>query len=61
MGEEFIMPLFYDIETWKSFVPNIMSEDYRISKENAHQDSMCLTSTCTEEGNKIFDLFITEL
>lgn len=59
MCEDFIMPLFYDTETWKSFVPNIMSEDYCILKENAHQDSMCLSST--EEGNKIFDLFITEL
>lgn len=59
MGKEFIMPLFYDTETWKSFVPNIMSGGYYISKENAHQDSMCLTST--EDENKIFDLFITEL
>lgn len=59
MGEEFIMPLFYDIETWKSFVSNIMSDYYHISKENVHQDCMCLTST--EDRNKIFDLFITEL
>ena len=35
MAGEFIMPLLYDIETWKSFVPNIMSGDYCISKEKS--------------------------
>lgn len=40
----------------KVFFPNIMPDNYYISKKNAHQDSMCLTST--EERNKIFDYLL---
>lgn len=57
MAGEFIMPLLYDIETWKSFVPNIMSEDCCISKEKAHLKPKCLASI---EGEKKYLTYLLQ-